>query len=114
MTVRSEDASVNTGAAGWPSYGQAFVAVRRIQNKLHCWAAADRGRRFDDLYNLVWDPTVLTVAWERVAGNIGRAPPGSTGPLWPGSSPGTEWRRSCTRSGISCGPGRSHRHRCGR
>jgi RNA-directed DNA polymerase len=50
VTVRSEDASVNTGAAGWPSYGQAFVAVRRIQNKLHCWAAADRGRRFDDLY----------------------------------------------------------------
>jgi hypothetical protein len=36
VTVRSEDASVNTGAAGWPSYGQAFVAVRRIQNKLHC------------------------------------------------------------------------------
>ena len=70
VTVRSEDASVNTGAAGWPSYGQAFVAVRRIQNKLHCWAAADRGRRFDDLYNLVWDPTVLTVAWERVAGNM--------------------------------------------
>jgi RNA-directed DNA polymerase len=71
VTVRSEDASVNTGAAGWPSYGQAFVAVRRIQNKLHCWAAADRGRRFDDLYNLVWDPTVLTLAWERVAGNMG-------------------------------------------
>ena len=71
MTVRSEDASVNTGAAGWPSYGQAFVAVRKIQNKLHCWAAADRGRRFDDLYNLVCDPKVLTMAWERVAGNTG-------------------------------------------
>ena len=71
VTVRSEDASVNTGAAGWPSYGQAFVAIRRIQNKLHCWAAADHGRRFDDLYNLVWDPTVLTMAWERVAGNMG-------------------------------------------
>ena len=71
VTVRSEDASVNTGAAGWPSYGQAYVAVRKIQNKLHCWAAADHGRRFDDLYNLVWDPTVLTMAWERVAGNMG-------------------------------------------
>ena len=71
MTVRSEDASVNTGAAGWPSYGQAYVAVRKIQNKLHCWAAADRGRRFDDLYNLVCDPKVLTMAWERVAGNKG-------------------------------------------
>ena len=42
-----------------------------MQNKLHCWAAADRGRRFDDLYNLVCDPTVLTMAWERVAGNKG-------------------------------------------
>ncbi len=33
------------------------------------------GRRprppFDDLYNLVCDPTVLTMAWERVAGNKG-------------------------------------------
>jgi len=62
---------VNTGAAAWPSFGQAFVAVRKIQNKLHCWAGADRGRRFDDLYNLVCDPTVLTMAWERVAGNKG-------------------------------------------
>ena len=71
VTVMSEDASVNTGAVAWPSYGQAYVAVRRMQNKLHCWAAADRGRRFDDLYNLVCDPTVLTMAWERVAGNTG-------------------------------------------
>ena len=30
VTVRSEDASVNTGAAAWPSFGQAFVAVRKI------------------------------------------------------------------------------------
>jgi group II intron reverse transcriptase/maturase len=67
----SEDASVNTGAATWPSYGEAFVAVRRMQNKLHCWASADRTRRFDDLYNLVCDPKVLTMAWERVAGNTG-------------------------------------------
>ena len=71
MTVRSEDASVNTGAAAWPSFGQAFVAVRKIQNKLHCWAVADRVRRFDDLYNLVCDRAVLTMAWERVAGNTG-------------------------------------------
>ena len=71
MTVRSEDASVNAGAATWPSFGQAFVAVRRIQNKLHCWAGADSGRRFDDLYNLVSDTKVLTMAWERVAGNTG-------------------------------------------
>ena len=34
-------------------------------------AGADRARRFDDLYNLVCDPNVLTMAWERVAGNKG-------------------------------------------
>ena len=83
MTVRSEDASVNTGAAAWPSYGQAFVAVRRIQNKLHCWAGADSARRFDDLYNLVCDPGVLSIAWERVAGQHGgthcRGRPGHRG-----------------------------------
>ena len=71
MTVRSEDAPVNTGAAAGPSEGGAFVAVRKIQNKLHCWAGADSARRFDDLYNLVSDPKVLAMAWERVAGNQG-------------------------------------------
>ena len=43
----------------------------KIQNKLHCWAGADRARRFDDLYNLVCDLNVLTMAWQRVAGNKG-------------------------------------------
>ena len=71
MTVRSGDAPVNTGAAAWPSFGQAFVAVRKIQNKLHCWAGTDGVRRFDDLYNLVCDPNVLAMAWERVTGNKG-------------------------------------------
>jgi RNA-directed DNA polymerase len=50
------------------------VAVRRVlgmQTKLHQWAAADSGRRFDDLYNLVHDPAFLAVSWERVAGNTG-------------------------------------------
>ena len=55
-TVMSEDALVNTGAAGWPSFARAYVAVRRMQTKLHGWAATDGGRRFDDLYNLVCDP----------------------------------------------------------
>ncbi|WP_454226107.1 group II intron reverse transcriptase/maturase [Propioniciclava flava] len=72
----SEDAPVNTGATGWPSDARAFLAVRRMQTKLHGWAAADRGRRFDDLYNLVCDPEFLTMAWERVAGNKGARTPG--------------------------------------
>ncbi len=71
VTVMSEDAPVNTGAAALPDEGDAYVAVRKIQNKLHCWAGADRARRFDDLYNLVYDLNVLTMAWQRVAGNKG-------------------------------------------
>ena len=59
-TVMSEEASVNTGAVDWPGQDRAWWAVRRMQTKLHCWAAEDSreesaedaGRRFDDLYNL--------------------------------------------------------------
>lgn len=72
----SEDALVNTGAAAWPSFAQAYVAVRRMQTKLHCWTLADSERRFDDLYNLVCDPAFLTIAWERVAKNKGARTPG--------------------------------------
>ncbi|HTY33754.1 group II intron reverse transcriptase/maturase [Mycobacterium sp.] len=45
--------------------------VLRMQTKLHCWAATDRGRRFDDLFNLVADPCFLAVAWTRVRENTG-------------------------------------------
>jgi RNA-directed DNA polymerase len=51
-----------------------FTAGQRVlgmQTKLHRWAAADPGRRFDDLYNLVADPAFLVTAWERVSGNTG-------------------------------------------
>ena len=71
-----EDAPVNTGAAEWPSDAWAFLAVRRMQTKLHHWATKDSGRRFDDLFNLVCDPAFLVVAWERVAGNKGAQTPG--------------------------------------
>lgn len=71
MAVISEDAPVNTGADRWPRMSAAYLEVRRIQGKLHCWAVADGDCRFDDLYNLVCDPRVLTMAWERVAGNKG-------------------------------------------
>lgn len=79
----SEDALVNTGATCWPDEDQAWWAVRRMQTKLHCWAAGesdkDSGRRFDDLYNLVCDPAFLMVAWQRVAGNKGSRTPGVDG-----------------------------------
>jgi RNA-directed DNA polymerase len=63
----SEDAPVNAGAVSWPDPYSAGIAVRRMQTKLHLWAARDAGRRFDDLFNLVYDPAFLVVAWERVS-----------------------------------------------
>jgi RNA-directed DNA polymerase len=42
-----------------------------MQARLHLWAAEDPGRVFKDLYNLVYHPDFLTVAWERVKGNKG-------------------------------------------
>jgi RNA-directed DNA polymerase len=61
---------VNTDAP-WPELFQALPRVLAMQTKLHRWAAADPGRRFDDLANLVYDPAFLTVAWDRVRGNAG-------------------------------------------
>lgn len=68
----SEDAPVNTGAATpWPNVDMAWVAVRRMQTKLHRWALDDPERRFGDLANLVYDPAFLVHAWERVSTNKG-------------------------------------------
>jgi RNA-directed DNA polymerase len=53
--------------------------VSEMQAKLHRWAAADPGRRFDDLFNLVYDPATLVVAFDRVAGNIGARTAGVDG-----------------------------------
>jgi RNA-directed DNA polymerase len=53
--------------------------VSGMQVKLHRWAAADPGRRFDDLFNFVCDPATLMVAFARVAGNRGARSPGVDG-----------------------------------
>jgi len=53
--------------------------VSEMQAKLHRWAAAESGRRFDDLFNLVHDPATLIVAWDRVATNRGAKTAGSDG-----------------------------------
>jgi RNA-directed DNA polymerase len=50
-----------------------------MQAKLRRWAAADPGRRFDDLFNFVCDPATLIVAYARVAGNRGANTPGVDG-----------------------------------
>ena len=67
----SEDAPGNPGAVCWPDGFTASVMVRRMQVKLHRWAAGDPGRRFGDLFNLVYDPAFLAAAWDRVATNKG-------------------------------------------
>ncbi|MEU3283023.1 hypothetical protein [Streptomyces antibioticus] len=50
-----------------------------MQAKLHRWAVADPGRRFDDLFNFVYDPATLVMAFDRVAGNQGANTPGVDG-----------------------------------
>jgi RNA-directed DNA polymerase len=50
-----------------------------IQTKLHRWASDEPHRRFDDLYNLVCDPALLLVAWDRVRGNKGARTAGVDG-----------------------------------
>lgn len=65
-----EDAPMNMGVLLMVP----FTAGRRVlgmQTKLHRWAAADQGRRFDDLFNLVADPAFLVTAWTRVRENKG-------------------------------------------
>ncbi len=61
-----QGASLNSNAPA-----EMFGRVAKMQSKLHRWAAADPGRRFDDLFNLVHDPATLMVAFARVAGNRG-------------------------------------------
>ena len=75
----SEDAPVNAGAAMWLDLGSARVVVRRMQTKLHRWAGAEGSRRFGDLFNLVYDPAFLLVAWDRVAHNTGARSAGVDG-----------------------------------
>ena len=69
---------MNTGAS-WPSPELAEQRVLAMQTKLHRWAVGDPGRRFDDLYNLVYDPAFLGVAWTRVRSNRGARTAGVDG-----------------------------------
>jgi len=47
--------------------GPAVTRVAEMQAKLHRWAAADPGPRFDDLVHFVHDPATLIEAFARVA-----------------------------------------------
>lgn len=55
--------------------------VLQIQAKLHRWAGDDPQRRFADLFNFVYDPAVLVVAWRRVAANKGARTAGVDGQM---------------------------------
>jgi group II intron reverse transcriptase/maturase len=61
---------VNIGEP-WPDLDEAELRVHAMQTKLHQWAISDPDRCFDDLYNLVYDPAFLVVAWSRVRDNKG-------------------------------------------
>jgi RNA-directed DNA polymerase len=65
-----QDAPPDGGARDDGSQGS-WSRVAGMQAKLHRWAVADPGRRFDDLFNFVCDPATLIVAFDRVAGNRG-------------------------------------------
>jgi RNA-directed DNA polymerase len=69
---------VNTDAP-WPDAETAWWRVKKIQTKLHQWAIDDPDRRFDDLWNLIYDPAVLADAWHRVRSNRGARSAGVDG-----------------------------------
>jgi RNA-directed DNA polymerase len=74
-----QDAPLNDDAPQATAPMGSWSRVSEMQAKLHRWAAADPGRRFDDLMNFVYDPATLAMAWERVAGNAGARTAGSDG-----------------------------------
>jgi RNA-directed DNA polymerase len=78
-----KDAPLNSGAVPEQAPPEVSVGpfrkVSEMQAKLHRWAVADPGRRFDDLFNFVCDPATLLVAFARVAGNRGARTPGIDG-----------------------------------
>ena len=69
---------MNTDAP-FPEADEAWWRVQKIQTKLHQWAIDDPDRRFDDLWNLVYDPDVLADAWHRVKSNRGARSAGIDG-----------------------------------
>ena len=69
---------MNIGAP-WPDLIEAEHRVLVMQTKLHQWATSDPGRCFDDVFNLVYDPAFLVVAWSRVRGNKGSRTAGVDG-----------------------------------
>ncbi|MDG6913562.1 MAG: group II intron reverse transcriptase/maturase [Nitrososphaerota archaeon] len=66
---------VNTGA----SEADPRLRVLLHQEKLHDWSKSDSQRRFDDLFNLVYDHATLEVAYLLTESNQGSRTPGIDG-----------------------------------
>jgi RNA-directed DNA polymerase len=64
VAAMPKDAPPNGGASAEGSKGP-WQGVSEMQAKLHRGAAADPGRRFDDVFNFVHDPATLSVAFAR-------------------------------------------------
>ena len=69
---------MNTGASDF-DLSEAETRVHQMQTKLYQWSTNDKERVFSDLYNLVYDPAFLQVAWARVRSNRGARTPGVDG-----------------------------------
>lgn len=67
------------GNPGGRGGDESWQRVSGMQTKLHRWAVADPGRRFDDLFNFVYDRATLQVAFARVVGNAGARTAGVDG-----------------------------------
>ncbi len=63
----------------WPEPQGARQRVLHIQRKLHQWSRRDPEKRFDDLFDLVYDRATLWVAWERIRSNRGSKTAGVDG-----------------------------------
>lgn len=72
------DAPLNSEAPPVRAMGP-YGRIAEMQARLHRWATAGAGRRFDYLFNFVYDPATLIVAFDRVAGNSGARTPGVGG-----------------------------------
>ena len=83
----------------WPDLNEAETRVLRMQAKLHEWATDSPDRRFVDLYNLVFDPAFLVVAWGRVRGNRGARSAGVDG-VKPNSVVFGDWMLSELRDDL--------------
>ena len=69
---------MNMGASGF-DLTEDEARVHQMQTKLYQWSTNDKERVFSDLYNLVYDPAFLQVAWARVRGNRGARTAGVDG-----------------------------------